>query len=1085
MRGDGRREDRLRAPVSELAKATGRQLGMELVVHDEVTLRDLRSRPDLAVDARSGRVGFIELKAPGKGTPLSSSWRPTAHDQEQWQRLQVLPNLIYTDGNDWALFQKDRPPLVARIEGDLARGNLRPTSGFKTLLRDFLEWRPDNPTSLGAIVRDIAPLCSLLRDQVNEILEREAHADRQPFTRTALEWQDILFATSGREREGNRIETAFPDAYAQAVTFGLLLARVDGVAFEDRTPAAIAEQLAKQHSLLGQALTFLARAHLVRQLSVVDTLVRVIGAIDWSRVQVGDADTYARLYETFLGEYDPALRRRSGTYYTPAPVARAIVGFVDVLLKTQLDRPLGFATDDVVVLDPAMGAGTFLAEVLENAADTMRRTRRSDAVPAAHLRDLFERRLVGFELQVAPFAVAELRLHTVLRRQYGVEVPAQEPRYLTDTLANPDTVALDRYGHLSLYDVLAEFDEQARRVKRDVAVMVVLGNPPWREHAKRAAPWLTERRRPGVPPDLRLRPSMDEFRPSGQPLLEHNLNNMWTFFWRWSCWKAFEGDEPCGVVALITPSAYLASAGYAGMREHLRRTADAGWVIDLSPENHRSDARTRVFPTTQQPICIGIFLRTGSANGSTPATINYTALHGSREDKFAALSRLRPEDSAWQECPEEWTAPFRPVDAIWSTFPSLADLLPWQQPGVKANRNWVHAPDHATLRERWHRLITAPPDHKSALFKETRDRTLHRTPAGRQHFPTRGPALAEETSRTPCAVPVTHRSFDRQVVLHDLRVVDFPRPELWQVHGERQVYLVEQHTYSIQEGLPAYFSALVPSNDCLIGHHGGRVLPLHRDASGTVANLPPTLLSTIEQHTGLTLTAEDLLAYIAGVIGHRGFTKRFRSDLAVPGVRVPLATSRELWHEAMTLGQRVVWLHTYGQRFIDPAADRPRGIPARHLPIYTMRVCADEDHLPTSARYDDDTGTIVLGEDRPSCPAGRVAVRREVWEYTTGGMPVVRKWLGYRRPEPGRRRRTSPLDDINPTRWTTEFDDHLLQLLAVLDLCIDLEPQQDDLLARVTADQLITTQQLHAAGVLPAPRPWHRPPLDDTGLPIE
>lgn len=91
MRGDGRPEDRLRAPVSELVKANGRLLGMEMVVHDEVTLRDLRSRPDLAVDARGGRVGYIELKAPGKGTPVS--WRPTAHDQEQWQRLQVLPNL--------------------------------------------------------------------------------------------------------------------------------------------------------------------------------------------------------------------------------------------------------------------------------------------------------------------------------------------------------------------------------------------------------------------------------------------------------------------------------------------------------------------------------------------------------------------------------------------------------------------------------------------------------------------------------------------------------------------------------------------------------------------------------------------------------------------------------------------------------------------------------------------------------------------------------------------------------------------------------------------------------------------------------
>jgi len=142
---------------------------------------------------------------------------------------------------------------------------------------------------------------------------------KKPFTTLAMEWRNILFPVSDDTRDDG---SDFADSYAQAVTFALLLARVDGVSFEGRSATGIAEQLAKQHSLLGEALSILANPKWVGHLNVVDTLIRIIGNIDWSRVQLGDADTYAKLYETFLADYDPELRRRSGTYYTPAPVAR-------------------------------------------------------------------------------------------------------------------------------------------------------------------------------------------------------------------------------------------------------------------------------------------------------------------------------------------------------------------------------------------------------------------------------------------------------------------------------------------------------------------------------------------------------------------------------------------------------------------------------------------------------------------------------------------------------------------------------------------------------------------------------------------
>lgn len=1072
MRGDGRNEDRLRLPVSKLFERLGDVVGLRVHVHDEVTITELHSRPDIAVDVPSGRVGYVELKAPGKGTPETSTWRPHKHDREQWEKLKALPNLIYTDGSSFARYEKGvLVGSVARLDGDLSRAGSRLTApdAFERLIRDFLFWRPPEPRSLRAIVTEVAPLCRLLRDQVLETLQKESSTPgRKPFTGLASEWRDILFPNpDGRDNDAN-----FADSYAQAVTFALLLARVDGINFEGRTPWAIAEQLAKKHSLLGAALAMLANPKWVGHLNIVDSLVRVIGNVDWTHVQLGDADTYARLYETFLEDYDPALRRQSGTYYTPAPVARSMVAFVDQILKKRLGKKRGFAADDVTVLDPSMGAGTFLAEVLESAASTLRRIRNTDAVPAAHLRELFANRLVGFELQAAPFAVAELRLHAVLKSRYQVELPKDEPRFLTNALDDPYA---QPFPLGQLYEVLMESREKANHHKRNKPVMVVIGNPPWRENARGAAPWLERRRDPNKLVDTSTRPSLDEFRVPGAGRHEFNLSNMWTYFWRWSAWKAFEANDPAGVVALITPSAYLTSKSYAGMRKYLRKTADEGWIIDLSPEEHRAGTNTRIFPITQHKICIGVFVRAGEPRPEVPATVHYRALSGTQAEKFAALAEL-DLDTGWSDCSSDWQAAFRPGDDTWATYPALGDLLPWQQPGVKPNRNWVYAPDADTLLQRWARLVQAAKHEKAALFKETRDRTTVEHVRPQPGVPAGAAPVATETELIPQLVRLTFRSFDRQMVIHDRRVIDFPRPELWQVSGPQQVYVTEQHADVLSEGAALHFTANVPDMHCF-NSRGGRVLPLYRDAQGSVPNMTPSLLKALRHFAGTPVSAEDLLAYIAAVTAHPGYTKRFREQLKTPGIRVPITMDARLWRRAVEIGRRVIWLHTFGERMVDSRAGRPPGIPDDAKPQPVSPVPSGDGEIPGSAHLDEATKTLVLGEDTLFQTAGCFRpVSRAVWNYTTGGMPVVRKWLSYRRSDPKHRKRTSELDDINPQRWTAQFDDELLELLAVLDMCVQLEPEQDQLLDAVVSGPLVSVEDLEREGVLPVQAAYRKPP---------
>lgn len=1079
MRGDGRPEDRLRLPVSNLMKNVGRFFGFDATVHDEVTLTDIRSRPDIAVDSPGGRIGYIELKAPGKGTP--ETWRPTAHDRDQWEKLKALPNLIYTDGTSWALYRKGAlRGRVAWLEGDLARAGRRLAprdASLEQLFRDFLAWRPPEPTSIRSIVVEVAPLCRLLRDQVAETLEQEAsRCGQRPFTGLALEWRNILFPVPDGATD---VDETFADAYAQAVTFGLLLARVDGVSFEGRSPTGIAEHLAKQHSVLGEALAIMANRKWVGQLNVVDTLVRVIGNINWTNVQRGDADTYSSLYETFLQEYDPRLRRCSGTYYTPSLVARSIVRLVDEVLKTRLGKERGFASDDVIVLDPAMGAGTFLVEVLESAAETLRRERGSDAVPAAHLRELFANRLIGFELQAAPFAVTELRLHTMLRNRYGVELPNEEPRFLTNALDDPDAMPLD-FGQL--YDVLKESREKANYVKREVSVMVVTGNPPWRERAGGTAPWLEQRRDPKRGRDSN-RPSMDEFRTAGHGRRAFNLSNMWTFFWRWSTWKAFEANDPAGVVALITPSAYLTSTSYAGMRRYLRATADEGWIIDLSPEGHRSSISTRIFPTTQHPVCIGIFARSGIPQPEVPATIHFTALAGSQTDKIHNLAELSIRDGCWHPCPSGREGALRPQSAGWTEFPALGDLLPWQQPGVASNRNWVWAPDLDTLRRRWRRLIAAPAHEKSRLFKETQDRRIDHAYPARAGVPSGNTPISIERALEPTVVRVAFRSFDRQYLINDRRVVDRHRPELWTSQSDRQIYVCEQHSHAIDRGSALSFATLVPNVDCFMGHTGGRVLPLFRTPNAATPNVAPGLLGRLSHFVGIEINAEDLLAYVAGVVAHSGYTKRFREPLTTPGVRVPITIDAELWRRAAMIGREVLWLHTFGERYVDESAGRHRGAPRSapdRRPRYVQPVPSDESHMPNKIEYRELENTLLIGDDTASTPAGRVhPVYPEAWRYSVGGMQIIRKWLGYREKDPPHRRRISPLDDINPIRWTAQFDDQLLELIEVIDRCTALEPNQAEVLDDICAGPLVASQDLEREGVFPVPAAFRRPPRLD------
>lgn len=1059
LAGQGDREAAIRAPLEGLLRAGGKALGVPAEFHDEIRDTDRQVRPDYGVSVKGAITGYIEVKAPGKNIDPTTF---TGHDKRQWERQRDLPNLVYTNGTDWRLYRDGEPVgHPVSFTGDLQSAGpaLAAPPDFEALLTDFLRWKPAPITSVGALVRAIAPLTRLLRgevlDQLN--LERRAVAQGaetylQPFLGLAQDWRTLLFPQADDE--------TFADGYAQAVTFALLLARTEGIDISGEPLHQVGAQLGAEHSLMGKALQLLTDDVAKDFTVTLDLLVRVVGAVDWPRVRKGRRDTYLHLYEDFLEQYDNDLRKQSGSYYTPREVVEHMVRLTEEALATRLETPKGFRDPNVLTVDPAMGTGTYLHTILERVAEDVADSDGPGAV-AGVLTQVAER-LVGFELHMGPYAVAELRTTDLLAAHGASAPPGGMHLYVTDTLDDPYAAETQIGSGLQL---IAHSRKKANEVKAKANVTVVIGNPPYRERAEGMGGWVENG---SAAHGKTARSILDDFRDPATARHFHNLKNLYVYFWRWATWKVWEStpddvDGDSGVVCFISTSGYVGGPGFTKMREYLRRHASEGWIIDLTPEGQTPAVPTRIFPSVRQPLAIGLFIRRADGDEQTPATIRYRAIHGRQAEKFAALGEVTLDGDGWRTARQHWAAPFTPAaTGAWDTYPALSDLMPWTSPGVTGNRRWPYGPSREVLSRRWQTLQgEADLAERRRMFKETRDRRLDRVVEplpGTQPDPPR-PALVGDQGPMPEPVRIGYRSFDRQWIVPDGRVLDMPRRDLWEARVPGQVFAVEPHSWAISEGPGVVFSALMPDLHYFKGSEGGRALPLvHPDGS---ANIAPALLRCLAAGFGQPVTAEDVLAYVAAVVAHPAFAPTFADELTTPGVRVPLTADGELWARGVELGGQVLWLQTYGEVYTGPARPvrdvrYPKGDPRQPLALTPISA------MPDVMTYDAQSRTISVGAGAGAGSFG--PVEPAVWDFAVGGKNVLKSWFNYRKALPGGKK-TSPLDLIHVDQWDADWTTELIDLLTVLTRLVDLEPRQGELLDAVLAGPVHTLGSLRSAGV--------------------
>jgi hypothetical protein len=881
----------------------------------------------------------------------------------------------------------------------------------------------------------------MLRDDVTEALTDA----ESPLVALAQDWRQLLFPDASDEQ--------FADAYAQTVTFALLLARSEGA---DPLALASAEAaLAAEHSLLSRALQVLtdpkARAEISASLNL---LIRVIGEVPPAAL-TGAENPWLYFYEHFLAAYDPKLRKDAGAYYTPVEVVRAQVRLIDDLLTNRLGKALGFADPGVITLDPAAGTGTYLLGVIDHALGKVQADQGAGAVPGKAC--TLAGNIYGFEKLVGPFAVAELRVSRALHDK-GAKLPAGGTHvYLTDTLESPHAEP----PQVPLYmKPIAEQHAKALNVKDKVPVIVCLGNPPYDRHE--AADETNKARTGGW---VRWGDENDPTPPVMKDFLEpaiaaahgvhiKNLYNVYVYFWRWALWKVFEDKTAAGpgVVSYISASSYLDGDAFCGMREHMRRLCDEIWILDLGGEGRGTRKSENVF-AIQTPVAIAVAARYGDTDPDRPAKVHCVRIHGTRDQKLKALDGVTGLRSLqWEDCPSDWRAPFRPHGkGRYFAWPLLTDLLPWQHSGVECKRTWPIGPDQDTLRDRWGALLAA--HTRADLFRETPDRVV----TGQYKVVITSQASSTPIADLPVNTPVpplvryAFRSFDRQYVIADPRLMSRPRPDLWRAHSQAQVYLASQIALELGRGPALTAAACIPDLHYFAGRGGKDIIPLYRDARAKKPNLAPGLLTALAGVYGRKPTPEALVAYVYGVLALPAFTERFADQLTTRELRVPVTKDAALFAAVRGIGNKLLRLHTYGQRFAG------RGRHGGQLPNGKARctkpVPGDADHYPEDYGYSEETRTLRVG-------AGEFApIALELYEFEVSGLKVVQSWLGYRMKNP-KGRKSSPLDRINPDRWPSEFTTELLELLWVLEATVAEYPAQAKLLSQVVKGRCFAADEL-------------------------
>ena len=967
--------------------------------------------PDFVINQGIVEIGHLEAK------DIGTSLKKVENTPQIKRYLQALGNLIITDHLEFRWYVSGELRLSAAVATLNQKKQIKPDSQgilqVEQLFCQFFLSKVIQITTPRELAKKMAALAQLIRDAIGQALKDQ---DCGGMLRQQLQsFQRVLISDLN--------EAQFADMYAQTICYGLFAARcnTDQISSFSRETAAF--RLPKTNPFLRGIFHQIAGTELDERITwAVDTLATILQQTDMEGIlgsfgkRTRKQDPVVHFYETFLAEYDSKMRESRGVYYTPEPVVSYMVRSVDYILKNKFQIPKGLAdakkitiknpnnsqetqeVHQVLILDPAVGTGTFLHSVIDHIYDSFRQQK---GMWSSYVSKHLLPRLFGFELLMAPYTVAHMKLGLQLQ-ELGYDFSADERLgiYLTNTLQEAFQIP-PADGFLNR---IRDEAAAAKDVKQEMPVMVILGNPPYSYQSMNTDPWIVNLVK-------------DYYQLDGKPLGERNPKGLlddYVKFIRFAQYRVAETGY--GVVALITNHGYLDNPTFRGMRQNLMQTFDDIYVLDL----HGNSKKKEVCPDgstdqnvfdIQQGVAIAFFIKYQDSQQDL-AKVYHADLWGVREvkenkelvgGKYHWLDENDISSTEWEIIKPEAsfyllknqnTALLPEYEKGWK----IVDIMCVNSTGVKTHRDhFVFDFDFESLYKRiedFRNIQIADKEiGEKYNIKDTRDWSINQ----------KRKSLLNNCEWKVNFTKCLYRPFDLRNYYHHEDVVELPRNEV-----VRNILLGYNLTLLYTRPLsPNYeFSVFLtefPPHQCAIGNKtagaGASYLsPLYlyptntptlfdteptNSPNGRRPNLAPEFIKELSAKLELefisdgkgdekkTFGPEDIFNYIYAVFHSPQYRQRYAEFLKIDFPRVPLTSNQELFWELVKKGDRLVQLHL---------------MKATGKEISSYPVAGS--NLVEQVKYDENKQQISINSDQYFA-----GIPPQIWNFYIGGYQVCQKWL--------------------------------------------------------------------------------------------
>jgi predicted helicase len=857
---------------------------------------------------------------------------------------------------------------IARIEGGIITPHDNEFSRFENLVKDYVTPSVRTIRSAKKLAEIMASKARLLRDNSRAALAENKHSE---IYSQYLAFKEILIHDLS--------EQEFADMYAQTLVYGLFVARYFDTSLKDFSRHEAHDLLPSTNPLFKKFFGHVAGTDFDSKVAwMVDSLIDAYKSTDVRELmhkefEQKQKDPVLHFYETFLSKYDQGLRKSRGVYYTPEPVVSFIVRSVDHILKTRFDLARGLAdttkvehefrvqgtdgrTKDgskkvkelvhkVQILDPAVGTGTFLNEVIHEIHNSFKG---QEGRWSGYVEKELLPRLHGFELMMASYTMAHLKLGVTLKELGYEGIKDRLSVWLTNSLEQ----SVHEVPNLFMSQWLTQESNEASRIKSEMPIMVVVGNPPYAVSSTNKGEHI-QNLIADYKKDLNEK--------------KINLDDDYIKFIRFA--EHAVERTGYGVVAMITNNSFIDGVTHRQMRKHLMKTFDEIYILDLHGSAKKKE-EGNVFGI-EQGVSINIFVKT-SAN-SVSARVYHAELLGSQAYKFEQLKAFDFTLTNWSELtPDDQYAFFVPKDfgarAEYEKGFRVDDFLPVYNSGIKTDRDGLFIDfDKEVLAKRIQLLLEGKFDANFAEQYRVVDSGSYRLTelVGKEVFDEK--FLQKEE----------YRPFDYRWTYYDPKIISRPGAKVFfHIFRKENICLLtcrQQSTYDFQHILVT--SSL--SDICAISSQTketGYAFPLYLYAAdgSKVPNLDRTIWKKINEVAGET-TPEDVFDYIYAVLHSPTYRETYKEFLKIDFPRIPYPKSKETFDKLVTFGRHLRELHLLTH-------------PSVHEYITTFP----------------ENGANMIDKKYPEYKEGNVRINasqyfgnvpREVWDFYIGGYQPAQKWL--------------------------------------------------------------------------------------------